>query len=547
MKGALVRLAAVSARGPYPLAGYAAVRSIRSSSKRGHMGHGHGHRDGGHGHSHGTFAFEEMQEEAGKAAQRITWIGMGANAGLCIGKATVGFSSGSASLVADAAHSISDMVSDVVALVAVKIGRKPADEKQPYGYGHYETLGTLTVSTMLVGAGVGSAMHGIDHLVPLLTGHPATEVTMVPAAITCALVSVGVKEWLYQVTVKVGKETRSQVLMANAWHHRTDAFSSIVALLGIGGAALGFPFLDPIGAILVSGMIMKTGVEIGWEAVHHLVDAQVNERVLHTVKDIGKRLAEEGHIRNLHNVRCRRLGHYVLVDLHVMVDEFLTVTAAHQAAQRVEHKIKMDLPEVAEVMMHLDAEVHHDIDSDEEGSRKDPSKSQVDGKVTSRQTGQALDEFTENQLAARSAPHDNAQGKAVEKAQPTDGPKSGVDELRHVKNPLGRTHPEIESDIREVVRKVQGNHTAIKAVTHTSLHYRRPNERHKAPYVLAEVSLVFDSGITVAAAKMAALVIRDEIVKSVPDVEEVDVHMELLHGVLPEANYDNHYPHRIGE
>jgi len=482
------------------------------------MGHGHGHGEGGH--SHGPINFDDMSEEAGKKAQRITWIGMGANLGLCISKAAVGVYSGSASLVADAAHSISDMVSDVVALVAVKISRKPADELHPYGYGHYETFGTLGVSLLLVGAGVGSALYGLEHLRPLINGMPIEGVSMIPAAMGCAIMSVIIKEWLYQVTVRVGKETHSQVLIANAWHHRSDAFSSIVALLGIGGAALGFPVVDPIGAILVAGMIMKTGVEIGWDAVHNLVDAQTNQRLKDQVHEISDRLTEEGHIRQVSNVRCRRLGHYVLVDMHVTVDEYLSVTAASQARQRVVREIKQQLPEVAEVMIQVSAQ-----------PTTTPKTPPVDAKGERETTIQS--EEGRSTLEGDGHGHSHAHADAAGVATASEGDM--------------RTQTEIEADIRQVISELKGSSvkSGIQSVAHLSLHFvpvgvTEGDGEATGSTIIAEVSLNLDPGITVAAAKMAAILVRDEIVSNVKDVQEVDVHMELLHGLLDRESIHSH-------
>mmetsp|Transcript_16286 Transcript_16286/g.24551 ORF Transcript_16286/g.24551 Transcript_16286/m.24551 type:complete len:523 (-) Transcript_16286:24-1592(-) len=483
---------------------------------RWHMGHSHGHGSGGHGHSHGSLDLEDLPEDMGKKAQRITWIGMAANAGLCVSKAGIGFSSGSASLVADAAHSISDMVSDVVALVAVKIGRKPADAKQPYGYGHYETLGTLTVASLLVGAGIGSAIHGLDHLRPLLDGSPMEPVSMVSAALACAFISVGVKEWLYQVTVRVGKETRSQVLIANAWHHRTDAFSSIVAILGIGGSAIGFPFVDPIGAILVAGMIMKAGVEIGWEAVHNLVDAQTNSIVVEKINEIGKDFADKGVIRRLSKVRCRRLGHYVLVDLVVQVDPYSSVTAASQAGRSIEREIKTQLPEVAEVVVQLTSENEEEIVVNDVNSiGQDPSN---------------VDKSEEVESPSQATNKRSISTKITEESI------------------LSRTQPEIEADIRKVVSDIcEKSSNAIVGLSHISLHYVEHEDR-KGQSVIAELSLVMEPHLTITAARINALMVRDEILKQVKDVHEVDLHMELLHGLLDCDNIlqDRHYKFHSG-
>lgn len=466
---------------------------------------------------------------------------MASNVGLCVVKGVVGVYSGSSSLIADAAHSISDTVSDVVTLATVKLSRKPADSRQPYGYGRFETLGTLGVSGLLMAAGGACAYHVVDILVPVLSGDPFPTVTMVPAALSCAVLSVLIKEWLYQVTVRAGRAARSQVVVANAWHHRTDAFSSIVTIFGVGGAAMGAPILDPLGGILVSGMIMKMGAEIGWQAIHNLVDAQTDEHILATVRDVGESLARQGHIKNIHNVRCRRLGHYVLVDLHVMVDEFMSVTAGHQAGQRVEHEIKNQLPEVSECMIQIDAEVHHH-DTAAAGS----AMSSLSGNAEAGDDGIGLASVAITTDA---------------RAVSGEGSGSPTSTLSHRGPTMQRTHLEIEGDIRRVVAGMQlsrggkgadGNGrtpaAAIQEVSHCSVHYVGPkggasddtssgNSISASRGVIAEVSLILDPGITVAAAKMAGLAVRDEVMAQLSDVHEVDVHMELLHGVLDRETF----------
>mmetsp|Transcript_6188 Transcript_6188/g.8612 ORF Transcript_6188/g.8612 Transcript_6188/m.8612 type:complete len:331 (+) Transcript_6188:782-1774(+) len=249
----------------------------------------------------------------------------------------------------------------------------------------------------------------------------------------------------------------------------------------------GFQYVDPIGAIMVSGMIMKTGVEIGWEAVHHLVDAQVNERVLDEVKAIGKELSEEGHIKNVHNVRCRRLGHYVLVDLHVMVDEYLTVTAAHEAAQRVERIIKYRLPEVAEVMIHLDAELDHrsSTPANEEGHPDKGAAAEDSTTGTNTESGShsIVKDDARSSHSDDEPPAKGSEGKHLSSESSPPSPKAGASIPATAATPAAnntessprRTQQEIEADILQVFTSLQEKQTVLSSLAHVSLHYLRPS------------------------------------------------------------------------
>jgi len=172
--------------------------------------------------------------------------------------------------------------------------------------------------------------------------------------LAAAALGIIVKEALFRATVKIGVENRSQVVIANAWHHRSDAISSVVAFVGIGGAALGMPIWDPLAGFLVSGMIAKTGLEIGYEAVKELSDGTVEEELLETVRECALEELLGGDVVDVHDVRARKMGPYILVDLHAVVSSKLSVSAAHQAGERIRHNVRKSNPEITEVMVHID-------------------------------------------------------------------------------------------------------------------------------------------------------------------------------------------------
>ncbi len=282
---------------------------------------------------------------SGKESARVTIIGIIINLLLAILKGTAGILANSAVMVADAGHSLSDLISDGVTLWALYIARRPKDKDHPYGHGKFETLGTLIIATLLTMAGIGLALNSFNHLGNLI----------IPGrlAMIMAIVSILFKEFLYQYSVRIAKKNNSRILLANAWHHRSDAISSIVALIGIAGAMLGYPVLDPIAAILVSGWIIKTGITIGYEAVEELTDTRVEKSIL---LSIGKTLHNTEGVEHFHRIRARRMGPYILVDLHIKVNSSISVSVAHQVAERVRLAVLEEIPAVNEVLVHVDPE-----------------------------------------------------------------------------------------------------------------------------------------------------------------------------------------------
>lgn len=261
---------------------------------------------------------------------KITRVGMFVNVAMAATKGVVGTAIHSSALVADAAHSLSDLLSDVVTLWSVRVARLPPDPKHPYGYGKYEAVGSLSVGAILVLCGFGIGADGLQVLQEIWSGGTAVEMTefSVPflpeldrstqwaLAAGAAGISIAAKEALYHATVKIGKQANSKVLIANAWHHRTDAISSVVALGGIVGSMAGVPLLDPVAGMAVAAMIVKTGGEICLDSVQELTDNTVEAEVLETLEEVSANVDDVLHVSQ---VRARRMGPYTLVDLRVHV------------------------------------------------------------------------------------------------------------------------------------------------------------------------------------------------------------------------------------
>lgn len=292
-----------------------------------------------------SFNDRSEKEKEEKAVRQVTLLGLWSNVALSAGKGVAGVLGNSSALIADAVHSLSDTVSDIVTLWAVHASHKPRDESHPYGTGRYETLGTFVVSTLLIGAGVGIGLHSFDHIL-----HAPSEVPS-QIAIAMAGVSVVAKECLYHVTVRIGERARSNLLIANAWHHRSDSFSSIVALVGIGGAMIGVPILDPIAGMCVAALIAKLGLQTAMDSVVELADKTVDEEELSAV---GQVIATVEGVFDYHQLRMRKMGTYSLVDTHINVDPWSSVSEAHEVAKGVMDAVKARFPHIEEVLVHVD-------------------------------------------------------------------------------------------------------------------------------------------------------------------------------------------------
>ena len=280
-----------------------------------------------------------------KHAFSVTWLGLIANLLLAIAKGFIGTISHSSALIADAGHSFSDLLSDIVTLWAVRMAGIPKDENHPYGHGKFETVGSFVVALMLIFTGIGVAWHVLNRIGSQdLPGTPA---------LWMAAIAIAVKEALFHLTRMVSRRSGSRVLLANAWHHRSDAISSVAALVGIAGAHWGVPMMDPIAGVLVAGLIIKSGIDIGYESLRELTDEIPEEEVISELKKI---LTDIKGVDHYHEMRARRMGPHLLVDMHIEVDSMMSISAAHQVAERVRLRILENIPSVNEVLVHVDAE-----------------------------------------------------------------------------------------------------------------------------------------------------------------------------------------------
>lgn len=287
-----------------------------------------------------------------KEIYKVTLIGSAVNAALIVLKFIAGFVGKSSAMVADAVHSLSDFISDVIVLVFVKIAGKPKDKGHEYGHGKFETLATVIIGLLLIFAGIGLMINGIEAVIRSIHGEALERPTML--ALIVAVVSILSKEWLYRYTLRAGKKLDSQAVTANAWHHRSDAVSSLGTLIGISGAMfLGdrWRILDPIAAIVVSILIIKSGYDIVKPCISELLEASLPED---KQKEIVSLVTSVPGIKYVHNLRTRRIGNGIAVDLHAKMDGNLTLTEAHEKATAAEKAIRRVFGDNSIVNIHME-------------------------------------------------------------------------------------------------------------------------------------------------------------------------------------------------
>ena len=287
-----------------------------------------------------------------KSIYRITWIGSIVNFLLLVFKFIAGFLGHSSALVADAVHSLSDFVTDIIVIVFVKISGKPEDDDHRYGHGKYETLATALIGLALFAVGIGLLVSGATKVAEVIKGAILPSPSMI--ALVAAAVSIISKEILYRYTVRVGKKLDSQAVIANAWHHRSDAFSSIGTLVGIGGAIfLGekWRILDPIAAIVVSGFIIKVSIDLIKPAVEELLERSLPAE---TEKHILNIISSFPEVSSPHHLRTRRIGNHIAIEVHLRMDGKTSLEEAHKVATNVERKLKEEFGPDTHIGIHME-------------------------------------------------------------------------------------------------------------------------------------------------------------------------------------------------
>ena len=287
-----------------------------------------------------------------KEIYKITLIGSAGNIALMTFKFIAGFLGNSAAMIADAVHSLSDFVTDLIVLAFVNISSKPQDASHDYGHGKFETLATFFIGLALVAAATGIIVSGSLKLVDWLNGVQLEAPGKL--ALWAALISIVVKEILYQYTYRKGKSVDSKAVMANAWHHRSDALSSIGAAIGIGGAILigdRWTVLDPIASIVVGAMLLKVAWELLKGSVGELTECSLPDETEHEIEQI---ITSFPGVSEPHNIRTRRIGNRIAIEAHIRMDGNLTLYEAHERTSDIEHKLKETFGTDTHVTLHTE-------------------------------------------------------------------------------------------------------------------------------------------------------------------------------------------------
>lgn len=296
---------------------------------------------------------QHSPEERAAAASRSTWVSVGVNLILTITQVTVGILAKSQGLVADGIHSLSDLVADFVVLFASHHAKKDADEDHPYGHQRFETAASLVLGALLLAVGIGMLWSAFRKL---------EEPDLVQQVHIVALWVAGgaliAKELLFRYMLSVAKRVKSSMLVANAWHARSDAASSLVVGVGIIGNLAGYPILDPIAALIVGFMVAKMGWSFGWDAMHDLMDRSADDQ---EVAAIRQTLVDTPGIKSVHEIRTRKMGDMIVVDAHIGVDATISVEAGHDIAVEARQRV-LQRHRVLNLMTHVDPWRRPDLD-----------------------------------------------------------------------------------------------------------------------------------------------------------------------------------------
>ena len=283
-----------------------------------------------------------------KAASRVTFIGMVLDGVLGLIKVIAGTLFHSQALVVDGIHSFTDVASDLVVLGVMRVSRQAPDQDHPYGHQRIETMGTMVLGSILIAVGAALAW---DNTLRLLDGGTVN----LPEwpVLVAAVISIASKEWIYRYTRRVGIAIRSDLIIANAWHSRTDALSSVVVLFSTMGAMLGYLWLDILAAVIISGIIIHIGWRFTWDSVKELVDTGLSPEDTEALINIA---SKTDGVRNVHELRSRRMGHDILLDVHLVVSPEISVSEGHQIGMQVVKAMRDSLDNILDINFHIDAE-----------------------------------------------------------------------------------------------------------------------------------------------------------------------------------------------
>ena len=292
------------------------------------------------------------QETREQAIYKVTWIGFFVNVLLSVGKLIAGFVGRSGAMIADGVHSVSDFATDIVVLLFVRISAKPKDEDHDYGHGKYETLATVVIGVALAAVAIGILVDSAERIAQVLRGESIARPGIV--ALVAAAVSIVAKEALYWYTMLTAKRVDSPALKANAWHHRSDAFSSIGTLIGIGGAYFlseQWRVLDPIAAIVVGALIIKVAYDLVMPGLNELLERSLPKE---QEDEIVALVLTDKRLSDVHNLKTRHIGVGIAVELHVRVRGDMTVNESHAITRNIEQLLRQQYGDRTQVIIHIE-------------------------------------------------------------------------------------------------------------------------------------------------------------------------------------------------
>ena len=280
-----------------------------------------------------------------QVTKKVTLVGALVNAVLAFLQITSGLLGNSQALLADGVHTLSDLGSDFIVLMATTQSAKPADKEHPYGHGRIETLASVLLGLVLIGVGVGVGFRGFNSVFSL------NQISPEPFTIFFAVIAILSKEGLYRYTLKASKHIHSTLLETNAWHHRSDALSSIIVLCGIAAQMIGVPYMDSFAAAIVALMISIMGYKLARKALDELIDTSLDSEL---VENIQHTIEKRESVKDVHSLRTRSMGGQGYIDAEIRVNPRLTVSEAHHIAFSLEQQIKTELPKIIDVGIHVD-------------------------------------------------------------------------------------------------------------------------------------------------------------------------------------------------
>jgi len=285
------------------------------------------------------------RDDPGRVAYRVSIVSIAANIGLSLAKLAAGVIASSGAMISDALHSASDVLSTLIVIFGIRLSRKEADESHPYGHERFECVSAIVLAVILCATGIGIGISGIRKIF-------SGEELKTPGwlALGAAVLSIAVKEIMYQYTVRAAKKINSPSLRADAWHHRSDALSSVGSFAGILGALLGLPVLDPIASVLIAALVVKVSVDIFVDAVRRMTDRACDEG---TVEELNEIILGIDGVMSVDLIRTRLFGDKIYVDVEIGADGNMSLSESHEVAENVHHAIEAYSPNVKHCMVHV--------------------------------------------------------------------------------------------------------------------------------------------------------------------------------------------------